>query len=116
MNEFKKKLNINEAPTEDAPVYVCGICGKPHYTIEDRMACESKCYEERKKAEEALKKQQLAKEQTKRKEEIETRYAELRQLMKNYCDDYGYLALNNASFNDSIDDLIVGANLLGWWF
>ena len=117
MNEFKKKLNTNEATSEDAPIYVCGICGKAHRTIEDRMACESKCYEERKKAEEALKKQQLAKEQAKRKDEIETRYAELRQLIKSYCNDYGYLSLHNISFDDGRDeDFINGTNLLGWWF
>lgn len=119
MNEFKRNLEstvkkIND--TEDA-VYVCGICGKPYSTIEDRMACESKCYEERKKAEEALKKQKLAKEQAERKTEIESKYKELRELINNYCKDYGYLALHNVSFDDSDDqDFINGSDLLGWWF
>ena len=74
MNEFKKNLKANVA--EEA-IYVCGICGKPYSNIKERMECESKCYEERKKAEEALKKQKLVKERDARKEEIEKKLTKL---------------------------------------
>ena len=111
MNEFKKNLKASVA---DETIYVCGICGKPYSNIKERMECESKCYEERKKAEEALKKQKLAKERDARKAEIEEKSKELSELIRDFIKDYGYLQLHsNVGLDKSIFDF---DKMFGEWF
>ena len=126
MNEFKSNLKgefvrpLKVENTKDA-IYVCGICGKPYSTIEDRMACEKKCYDERKKAEEALRKQKLTEERETRKAEIEAKTAEakkiaeeLSELTRAFLRDYGYLHIHsNVDLSEGIFDF---DKMFGEWF
>lgn len=112
MNEFKNNLRETVKPVKvesnkDA-IYVCGICGKPYSTIEDRMACEKKCYDERKAAIEALKAQRLAEERDAREAEIETKAEELFDLIRKFYKDYGCLSTHSNPFDFN--------KLFGEWF
>jgi hypothetical protein len=125
MNEFKNNLKsehvkVTKVENEKDAIYVCGICGKPYSTIEDRMACEKKCYDERKAAIEALKKQRLAEERDARKAEIETKAAELNELVRKFVKDYGYIQLHSAINLDKINNELSSTfdldKMFGEWF
>lgn len=121
MNEFKNNLKsehvkVTKVENEKDAIYVCGICGKPYSTIEDRMACEKKCYDERKAAIEALKKQRLAEERDARKAEIETKAAELNELIRKFVKDYGCLNLRNNIAFDEISSIFDFDKMFGEWF
>ena len=121
MNEFKSNLRsefvrpIKVESTKDA-IYVCGICGKPYSTIEERMACEKKCYDERKKAEEALRKQKLAEERDARKAEIESKSKELDELIRRFTRDYCCLQLHSNINLDEASSLFNFDEMFGEWF
>ncbi len=70
--------------------YKCGICNKSYDRIEDRMACESKCYDDRKKAEEAKKKAELEEAKNARKEELDLACKKYLELRSAYMRDYGH--------------------------
>lgn len=70
--------------------YECGICNKLYNTIEERMACESKCVAERKAAEEEKRKAELAEMQKARKEEVDLAYRDYLELRSAYLKDYGH--------------------------
>ena len=86
-------MNIKEEVTKSNNTYTCAICNKKHYSIEDRIACETKCLEERKKAEEVMKKHKLELEKKDRMNKIETMYEDLSNLISSYIEDYGYIKL-----------------------
>ena len=117
MNEFKKNLKANVA---DEAIYVCGICGKPYSTIEERMACEKKCYDERKAAIEALKKQRLEEEREARKAEIDVKAKELEELVRKFIKDYGYIQLHSAinlnKIGSELDSAFDFDKMFGEWF
>lgn len=72
------------------PAYKCGICGKEHSSVQERMNCEMKCIkkqeEEEKKVAEAKKKA----EQSTRKKEVEDSIHNTLEIIKKYFNDYGY--------------------------
>jgi transcription elongation factor Elf1 len=121
MNEFKNNLkaeSVKPVKIENKAdaIYVCGICGKPYSTIEERMACEKKCYDERKAAIEALKKQRLEEERETRKAEIETKTEELNELIRKFIKDYGSLNLENYITLDRVGNLFNFDKMFGEWF
>lgn len=74
--------------------YTCAICGKSYDTIEERVKCETKCLENRKKAEAERKKNEA---EAKRKDAEKKVYAALDNAEKaihEYYDDYSSLTLD----------------------
>ena len=79
--------------------YYCGICNKSYDNIEDRMACECKCYEKRKQAEEEKRKNELAEAKNARREEVDAAYRNYLELRSAYLKDYGHYTYS-MSYND----------------
>lgn len=73
-----------------AKKFYCGICNEPYDSIEDRMACECKCYKELKAAEEEKRKQELEEAKKTRKEEVDAAYRNYMELRSAYLKDYGH--------------------------
>lgn len=76
--------------------YECGICNKSYDNIEDRMACEYKCYTEHKAEEEKRKKAELEKAKEARKEEVDLAYKKYLELRGAYLKDYGSYAYSSS--------------------
>ena len=95
-------------------VYHCAICGKPYDTVDERVACETKCLAARKKAQAEIEKKKLEEKKNTRKAEIEKKYKELATLVNDYCKDYGSLQLGESRYFE--DDISTLSKLLGWWF
>ena len=110
-------LNYGNYKTDEVSnkmVYHCAICGKPYDTVDERVACETKCLAARKKAQAELEKKKLEEKKNTRKAEIEKKYKELATLVNDYCKDYGSLQLcESRCFEDDIPTL---SKLIGWWF
>ena len=105
-------LNYGDYKTDEVSnkmVYHCAICGKPYDTVDERVACETKCLAERKKAQAELEKKKLEEKKTTRKAEIEKKYKELATLVNDYCKEFG----ESCYFEDDIPTL---SKLIGWWF
>ena len=105
-------LNYGDYKTDEVSnkmVYHCAICGKPYDTIDERVACETKCLAERKKAQAELEKKKLEEKKNTRKAEIEKKYKELATLVNDYCKEFG----ESLYFEDDISTL---SKLIGWWF
>ena len=70
--------------------YKCGICGKSHFSVYDRMNCEMSCVkkqqEEERKAAEAKK----VAEQKLRKEAVDEAIQRAAKLQRDYINDYGH--------------------------
>ena len=87
-------LNYGDYKTDEVSnkmVYHCAICGKPYDTVDERVACETKCLAARKKAQAELEKKKLEEKKNTRKAEIEKKYKELATLVNDYCKDCGSL-------------------------
>ena len=110
-------LNYGDYKTDEVSnkmVYHCAICGKSYDTVDERVACETKCLAARKKAQAEIEKKKLEEKKNTRKAEIEKKYKELATLVNDYCKDYGSLQLcESRYFEDGIPTL---SKLLGWWF
>lgn len=105
-------LNYGNYKTDEVSnkmVYHCAICGKPYDTVDERVACETKCLAERKKAQAELEKKKLEEKKNTRKAEIEKKYKELATLVNDYCKEFG----ESLYFEDDIPTL---SKLIGWWF
>lgn len=110
-------LNYGDYKTDEVSnkmVYHCAICGKPYDTVDERVACETKCLAARKKAQAELEKKKLEEKKNTRKAEIEKKYKELATLVNDYCKDYGSLQLGESRYFE--DDIPTLFKLLGWWF
>ena len=110
-------LNYGDYKTDEVSnkmVYHCAICGKPYDTVDERVACETKCLAERKKAQAELEKKKLEEKKNTRKAEIEKKYKELSTLVKNYINDYGSLQIGDTRYFD--DNIPTLSKLLGWWW
>lgn len=110
-------LNYGDYKTDEVSnkmVYHCAICGKPYDTVDERVACETKCLAERKKAHAELEKKKLEEKKNTRKAEIEKKYKELSTLVKNYINDYGSLQIGYTRYFD--DNMPTLSKLLGWWW
>ena len=110
-------LNYGDYKTDEVSnkmVYHCAICGKPYDTVDERVACETKCLAARKKAQAEIEKKRLEEEKTTRKAEIEKKYKELSALVKNYINDYGSLQIGDTRYFD--DNMPTLSKLLGWWW
>ena len=106
-------MNKNSIETNKVQ-YHCAICGKAYDTIDERVACETKCLAARKKAQVELKKKKLEEEKATRKAEIEKKYKELSALVNDYCKDYGSLQIGDTRYFD--DNMPTLSKLLGWWW
>lgn len=110
-------LNYGDYKTDEVSnkmVYHCAICGKSYDTVDERVACETKCLAARKKAQAEIEKKKLEEKKNTRKAEIEKKYKELATLVNEYCKDYGSLQLcESRCFEDDIPTL---SKLIGWWF
>lgn len=110
-------LNYGDYKTDEVSnkmVYHCAICGKPYDTVDERVACETKCLAERKKAQAELEKKKLEEKKNTRKAEIEKKYKELSALVNDYCKDYGSLQIGDTRYFD--DNMPTLSKLLGWWW
>lgn len=110
-------LNYGDYKTDEVSnkmVYHCAICGKPYDTVDERVACETKCLAARKKAQAEIEKKKLEEKKNTRKAEIEKKYKELATLVNDYCKDYGSLQLGESRYFE--DDISTLFKLLGWWF
>lgn len=110
-------LNYGDYKTDEVSnkmVYHCAICGKPYDTVDERVACETKCLAARKKAQAEIEKKKLEDKKNTRKEEIEKKYKELSTLVKNYINDYGSLQIGDTRYFD--DNIPTLSKLLGWWW
>ena len=110
-------LNYGDYKTDEVSnkmVYHCAICGKPYDTVDERVACETKCLAARKKAQAEIEKKKLEEKKNTRKAEIEKKYKELATLVNDYCKDYGSLQLGESRYFE--DDLPTLSKLQGWWF
>lgn len=110
-------LNYGDYKTDEVSnkmVYHCAICGKPYDTVDERVACETKCLAARKKAQAEIEKKKLEEKKNTRKAEIEKKYKELATLVNDYCKDYGSLQIGESSCFE--DDYPTLSKLLGWWF
>lgn len=110
-------LNYGDYKTDEVSnkmVYHCAICGKPYDTVDERVACETKCLAARKKAQAEIEKKKLEEKKNTRKAEIEKKYKELSTLMKNYINDYGSLQIGDTRYFD--DNMPTLSKLLGWWW
>lgn len=99
--------------TTNKVTYRCAICGKAYDTIDERVACETKCLADRKKAQAELEKKKKLEEKNSRKTEIEKKYKELATLVNDYCKDYGYLQIGESKYFDG--EYPTPYKLLGWW-
>lgn len=105
-------LNYGDYKTDNVSnkmVYHCAICGKPYDTVDERVACETKCLAARKKAQAEIEKKKLEEKKNTRKAEIEKKYKELATLVNDYCKEFG----ESLYFEDDIPTL---SKLIGWWF
>lgn len=105
-------LNYGDYKTDEVSnkmVYHCAICGKPYDTVDERVACETKCLAARKKAQAEIEKKKLEEKKNTRKAEIEKKYKELATLVNDYCKEFG----ESLYFEDDIPTL---SKLIGWWF
>lgn len=105
-------LNYGDYKTDEVSnkmVYHCAICGKPYDTVDERVACETKCLAARKKAQAEIEKKKLEEKKNTRKAEIEKKYKELATLVNDYCKEFG----ESIYFEDDIPTL---SKLIGWWF
>ena len=79
--------------------YKCGICGKEHSSVYDRMNCEMACVkkqqEEERKAAEAKEKE----EQKARKAEVDAAFTKLYDLVGAYVRDYGHYEYGDGGEN-----------------
>ena len=110
-------LNYGDYKTDKVSnkmVYHCAICGKPYDTVDERVACETKCLAARKKAQAEIEKKKLEEKKNTRKAEIEKKYKELSALVKNYINDYGSLQIGDTRYFD--DNMPTLSKLLGWWW
>lgn len=106
-------MSIKDEVKANKTEYVCGICGKSYDNIADRIACETKCLDDRTKAEEAMRKQKLELEKDARKKEIETMYDDLHKAISEYVKDYGVIRLHNCSKHEN--DFPTLSSLFDFW-
>ena len=110
-------LNYGDYKTDEVSnkmVYHCAICGKSYDTVDERVACETKCLAARKKAQAEIEKKKLEEKKNTRKAEIEKKYKELSALVNNYINDYGSLQIGDTRYFD--DNMPTLSKLLGWWW
>ena len=110
-------LNYGDYKTDEVSnkmVYHCAICGKPYDTVDERVACETKCLAARKKAQAEIEKKKLEEKKNTLKAEIEKKYKELATLVNDYCKARDSLQIGESSCFD--DDYPTLSKLLGWWW
>ena len=110
-------LNYGDYKTDGVSnkmVYHCAICSKHYDTVDERVACETKCLAARKRAQAEIEKKKLEEKKNTRKEEIEKKYKELSTLVKDYINDYGSLQIGDTRYFD--DNIPTLSKLLGWWW
>ena len=110
-------LNYCDYKTDEVSnnmVYHCAICGKPYDTVDERVACETKCLAARKKAQAEIEKKKLEEKKNTLKAEIEKKYKELATLVNDYCKARDSLQIGESSCFD--DDYPTLSKLLGWWW
>ena len=69
--------------------YTCAICNSEFDKLEDRIICETKCFQKQKEEDERLAKELKEKEREARKEEVDIALDKANELLRNYIKDYG---------------------------
>ena len=106
-------LNYGDYKTDEVSnkmVYHCAICGKSYDTVDERVACETKCLAARKKAQAEIEKKKLEEKKNALKAEIEKKYKELATLENDCCS----LQIGESSCFE--DDYPTLSKLLVWRF
>lgn len=83
------------------PIYICAICGKQYGKIEDRIACETACFEHYKQEEDKRKKEELKAREYK---EIERAYQTYVNLVCKYTDKYNETPTHKVKRDLSIEE------------
>ena len=112
-------LNYGDYKTDEVSnkmVYHCAICGNPYDTVDERVACETKCLAARKKAQAEIEKKKLEEKKNTRKAEIEKKYKELVTLVNDYCKDVNDYCKEFGESRYFEDDIPTLSKLIGWWF
>jgi RNA-splicing ligase RtcB len=88
-------------------MFNCGICGRTYGTIEERMNCEKKCYENKQKEDKNKQLEKLKQEKEVRISEVEKAYKNADEvynkaveLENKYKKDYGMISGNCISGDD----------------
>lgn len=78
----------------DEVKYVCAICGKEHERIEERIQCETKCLEERKKAEKQKERDDFNKRYMDSNKAVEDILVEANEAVHAHLKEFGALSLS----------------------
>lgn len=69
--------------------YQCGICGKEHQSVYDRMNCEMECVKRQQEEERKAAEEKQRAEQKSRKDEVDKALEHLHALVSAYVKDFG---------------------------
>ena len=69
--------------------YKCGICGKSHFSVYDRMNCEMSCVKKQQEEERKAAEEKKAAEQKMRKDAVDEAIKRAAKLQNDYVKDYG---------------------------
>lgn len=83
---------------ENSRKYVCAICGKSYENLEDRIACETKCFNERKMIEAKQKEDKLKTKRINSEKEIEQKLAEVNEMIREHLNEYDSLKLSHTYY------------------
>ena len=79
----------------DNKMYTCAICGKSYTDLSERIACETKCLAERKKAEDEKKRNETKAKQNKSEKEIYEILDKAENMIKEHLNTYNSITLND---------------------
>ena len=81
--------------------YKCGVCGKVHDTIEDRMKCEMSCINRQKELERKAEAAKKKAEKEARKKELDEAIKHTSKLLEAWNKDYGFYRMIDDSLTTS---------------
>ena len=79
--------------------YKCGICGKEHDTVYDRMNCEMECVRKQQEEERAAAEAKRQEEKKIRKAEVDEAFIHLYKLATAFVNDYGHYEYDGEDTN-----------------
>lgn len=79
--------------------YKCGICGKEHPSVYDRMNCEMACVKKQQEEERIAEEAKRKEEQKARKSEVDKALEHLHELVSAYVKDYGHYEYEDGDEN-----------------
>ena len=93
------------------PMYKCAICDTIHELLEDRIACEMKCFKKQEAEKKQAAIQKKKEEQAARKKEVDEAIAHAEKLKDQYVKDYGPYVRVRTCHVDELDELLSFADL-----